>query len=129
MAEDLYVISVDATWALDGGTGGEGPIGVGFTHNDLTVAEVAEALLAQMVDPSDIIARERNRRPVRRVGAFPGSATNEVLFDGVEKRTPIKFVIGDGHQLAMYAINRSNAQLTGGQRIDVMGVIYGKWLR
>ncbi len=72
LAEDLFVISVDASWAMFDHTAGEGPIGVGFTHNDLSVTEVAEALVAEVTDPSDIIARERAARPVRRTGQFPG---------------------------------------------------------
>ncbi len=129
MAEDLYVMSVDSTWAMHDNTSDENPISVGIAHNDLSVTEISEALLAEMTDPSDIIARERSRRPVRRVGTFSGPELNQVLNDGKNIRTKVKFVIGDGHQLAVYAVNRSNATLTTGTQIELEGVIYGRWLR
>ncbi len=128
MADDFYAISVDSMWSIDAQTAGEGPLHVGFAHNDLSVTEIAETLLCQLTDPSDIINRERSRRPVRRVGLFPAQVVNETLNDGVEKRTPLRFQVGDGHQLEAYVMNRSNAALSGGSRIDVAGTLYGKWL-
>ncbi len=126
-ARDIYLISVDATFSLFGGTAGEGPIGVGFSHSDLSVGEIAEALTAEVSDPSDIIAKERARRPVRRTGSFKGLSTNEDIADGQMVRTPLKFAVTDGKQLSAWAVNRSNGALTGGQIVVVEGTIYGRW--
>ncbi len=127
--EDIYVISVDGTWALHTHTAGQGPIVVGFAHADLTVAEISECIKAELTDPDDIITRERARRPVRQVGAFNGLNTDETLYDGVAKRTTIKISIGNDHNLALYAFNRSGAPLTTGSKITVDGVLYGRWQR
>lgn len=128
-AEDFYCISAKAQLALHGVTTGEGPIGVGYNHDDLTVAEVAEALDASMTDPDDIIARERARRPVRMAGSFPTIAIDEVLNDGVPLKTPIRMMIGDGHSLTGYVQNRSGTALTTGATVLFDGVLFGRWVR
>ncbi len=127
--EDLFIISVDAAWALDGFTATEGPLSVGWAHGDLTVAEVAEAIDASVTDPDDIIARERARRPVRKVGTFAGLSSDEVLFDGRQERRAVRFSVGDGHSLNAYVVNRSGGNLTTGSVIRLSGVIYGRWQR
>ncbi len=127
-SEKFYAISVDATFSLFGGTVGEGPIGVGFAHNDLSTAEILENLNAEITDPSNIIAREQSRRPVRRTGSFSGQTANETLNDGILTRTPLKFLVGEGHGLATWAVNRSNGALTGGQIVEVQGTVYGRWV-
>ncbi len=128
-SEDYYAIAADCTWSLLGGTAGEGPISVGLAHNDLSVTEIKEALDAEITDPDNIIAREQSRRPVRKAGTFPGLATNETINHGDPQRTRLKFMIGDGHGPAQYAINRSNGNLTGGQVVVCEGVLYGRWIR
>ncbi len=128
VARGLFLISIDATWAIRGLTAGEGPINVGYAHDDLSVTEVNEALNAELSDPSDIIQRERARRPVRRAGVFHGLATNEVINNGAPFRTTLKFTIDDGHNIAIFALNRSGAALTTGAVIEIEGTIYGRWI-
>ncbi len=128
--EDLFIISVDASWVLRDLTAGEGPIRVGFSHGDLTVSEVKEALEAEVSDPDDIIARERARRPVRQVGMFHGLAADDSLNNGVNIRTKVKFSVGDGHTFDLFAQNRSGvANLATGANLICDGVIYGRWQR
>ncbi len=128
--EDLYIISIDGAWSLRDLTAGEGPIGVGYHHGDLTVTEVLENLQAQLTDPDDIIQKERARRPVRSVGQFPGLAQGESLNNGNRFRTRIGFTVGNDHNINMYVINRSGvANLTTGAEVVLDGVIYGRWLR
>ncbi len=126
-AREFYAISVDSSWALNGHTANEGPITVGFAHNDLSVGEIAEALDAELTDPSDIIAKERARRPVRRVGVFAGLAQEDVLNDGMEGRTPLRFGVNDGHAVAAYARNLDASTLTTGNVVRITGTLYGKW--
>ncbi len=128
-AEDFYTISIDAIWSLLGHTAGEGPITVGFAHNDLSTGEIKENLDAEITDPDNIIAREMTRRPVRKSGTFPGLATNETLNHGDPKKTTMKFMVGDGHGLEQWAINRSNAALTTGTVVVCEGTIFGRWIR
>ncbi len=126
--EDLFVISVDCNWSIRSQTPGEGPLSVGVAHADLTVGEIAEALDASMVNPDDIIARERSRRPVRRAGVFPGLLAEEVIADGRAVRTRCKFSVGQ-NGLAHYVQNRSGGALSGGAVLVCDGTIYGRWQR
>ncbi len=128
--EDLFIISIDCLWSIRGLTAGEVPIVFGFAHDDLNVTEIAENLLAELVDPDDIITRERARRPVRKVGQFARSGlTEQQLNNGLMERTTIKFMIGDGHTMAGYVQNKSGAALTTGAIVELTGTIYGRWVR
>ncbi len=127
--EDIYIMSIDCTWAWHTHTTGEGPYNVGWAHGDLTVTEVAEALNAEVTDPDDIIAAERARRPVRRAGAFSGVGTEEVLNNNVPIRTKCKFVVGNDHSISIWVQNRSGGPTTTGTQVIITGVIYGRWIR
>lgn len=129
LGEDLYIVSVDTLYMLQGGTVGEGPLAVGFAHGDLTTTEIQEALDADLTDPDDIIAKEYSRRPVRKGGAFPGLSADEVLNDGKPIRQKVKFTIGDGHTPSWWLQNKSGAALTGGANLKIMATIYGYWRR
>lgn len=126
--EDLYAISTDCIWSIEDHTVGR-PIGVGFAHYDLTNAEIAEGITAELTDPDDIIARERNRRPIRSVGKFDADETDEVLNDGKAIRTKLGMSIGDGHFLAAWANNRGQSALVSGALIKGDGVLYARWQR
>ncbi len=128
--EDLFVIAVDSLWSIHGLTAGEVPIIFGFAHDDLNVTEIAEHLGAELIDPSDIITRERARRPVRKVGQFArGALTEQQLNNGLLERTRIKFMVGDGHTLAAWVQNRSGATLTTGAIVEISGTLFGRWVR
>lgn len=128
-AEDLYIISIDAFWGINGVTAEDGPIEVGFSHDDYTVAEINEALVVALVDPDNKISQERSRRLVRRAGLFTNNNTSEVLNDGKKIRTPMKFMVGDNHGINMWAKNKSGATIATGQVITLTGTIYGRWVR
>ncbi|MFQ0997904.1 hypothetical protein [Gilliamella sp. CG33] len=127
ITQSAYMISADLTWAVRGLTAGEGPIEVGLASADLTDVEIAEALDASPVNESDIIARERTRRPVRHVGVFAGVLTEETLNDGKKIRSKVKMAMGEGTDLEMYARNESGANLTTGAVIEVAGKVYLNW--
>ncbi len=128
--EDIFLISADFIFSLRGNAGGEMPIVVGIAHGDLSTTEVSEALSAEVTDPDDIIAKERARRPVRRIGTFAqGALTDQTLNNGVPIRQRILFSVGDGHTLDFWAANRSGAALTTGAIIEVQGTLFGRWQR
>ncbi len=127
--EDWYCHSVFANWSMRNHTAGEGPISIGYCHGDLSVTEVLEALTAEQTDPDDIIANERARRPVRKLGNFPGLLSEETFRDGAMVRSGIGFVIGNDHQFECWALNNSAAVLTTGTILEIDGVMYGRWLR
>ncbi len=128
--EDLYIISVDALWALRDHTPGETPLQLGFSHGDLSTAEVLENLNAEVINPDDIIAKERARRPVRTVGHFSkGGVGEQTLNDGKLLRTKVKFMVGNGFSLSFWVCNRNGSSLTTNAIVEINGVIYGRWVR
>lgn len=129
-AEDLFVISCDLQWGLRGHATGEGPIEVGLAHGELSDAEVEEFVEVSFLDPNNILAKERARRPVRRAGIFPGLSSEEVLpsINGNKVRTRVKFHIGE-HGLRAWAYNHSGAALAGSDVITIQGTIFGRWHR
>ncbi len=126
ITDDFWVQSADLTWTIDGNTAGEAPIFVGLNNGDLSVTEIKEALQALPASRSDIVSRERARRPVRRVGGFSGQS-GQSLNDGKPIRTTIKMYLAESTELEMFALNNSGATLTTGGVIDVYGVLYGEW--
>ncbi len=124
----FYCHSIFTNWGMRGGTVGEGPVDVGYAHDDYSVTEVLEALQSNLVDPSNKIQQERARRLVRKAGIFDGSTEDEVLNDGRPLRTGLGFNVDLGHALEFWARNRSGATLTTGKVLEINGVLYGRWM-
>ncbi len=132
--DDFFCYSVDLTAALRDLSQGEGPIKIGWTNADLTTAEILEAVDAVPLGASDIIERERAKRPCRFFGVFSGTSaaqtpnSAEVLNDGKTLRIKIlrKFSKGVGFQF--FAVNRSGGALTTGGIISLDARWYGRWL-
>ncbi len=128
LTEDIWIHSVDLTWALRGLTDGEVPIQVGISQGDLTVTEIVEAVTAAPTGPGDIIANEKARRPVRISGQFGDSGVDQTLAHGEMIRTKARFLVSDGKAFNAWALNRSGANLTTGAIVRVTGRLYGRWL-
>ncbi len=130
LGEDIYVLSIDGLWSIRELTAGEQPIQVGYAHKDLTVTEIKEATEAEVTDPDDIIAKERARRPVRRAGVFAkGAEVDYTLAHGEHIRTKMKFSVGNGHNICIWAKNKSGSTLTTGGFVQCSGTLYGRWQR
>lgn len=127
LADDFWFQSCDLQWSISGHTAGEGPLTVGLANSDLSVTEVKEAIQASPQSRSDIIARERARRPVRRVGIFNGATANESLNDGKPIRTTLKMYVAESDDLQMWIMNVSASPLTTGTIVQIFGTIYGEW--
>ncbi len=128
--EDIYIISVDALIQVRDFAAGDTPLRFGYAHSDLTTGEIVEALDAELINPDDIIQKERARRPVRKVGQISAASEDSARFNnGNMKRTPIKFSVGEGFNLAFWIRNQSGQTLTTGAVLEVDGIIYGRWQR
>ncbi len=128
--EDLFIISIDHLTTMRDLTVNQVPLIFGFAHSDLTVAEIAEALDAELTDPDDIIAKERSRRPVRKAGVFNiGSEADIGYGDGLVQRQTIKMTIGNDHMMSLWIRNMSGAVMTTGSTLGQLGTIYGRWRR
>ncbi len=128
LTEDLYIISVDASWTLRAaGAAAQGPYAVGYSHGDYSATEVKEGIDASPTGPADTIQIERARRMIRKAGSFDGLLVNENLNDGKPLRTRIKFTMPSGKQLKFWVLNKSGGAQTTGNLIQLSGTIYGRW--
>ncbi len=125
-SRSMYMISSDLYVAQNGMTEGEGPIEVGWAHDDLSITEIKEGIEADTADRNDQIALERAGRKIRRIGLFSGLAAGAVLNDGKDVRTRLGFMVDTGSGIALYAYSRDQAQLTTGGVVQVIGKIYAR---
>ncbi len=117
------MISITATWSLLDLPASDGPITVGYAHDDYTVAEIAECLLAGDIAQDDKIAQERGNRLVRVVGTFmPGAV--EPLNDGKPIKTRLNWLVSTGNSIAFFAFNDSGSALATGAVVFVLGTAY-----
>ncbi len=129
LAQDYYAVSADVSVSFRGATALEGPIQFGFNNGDLSVSEVAECLDAAITSESDIIAKERLRRPVRRIGRVNDmhAGGGEGFNDGKMKRVKLGFSLANSIEIEGWVRNQSGAPLTTGAIIEWQGTIYGYW--
>ncbi len=120
----LFAISADLLLSLKNMTAGEGPIIVGCAHDDYSVVEIKEALEADNLDFTNKIEAERSRRQVRRWGQFSVLGAQEVLNDGRPLRVFIRVPLELGHNLKIFAYNKSGAPLTTGGALTWTGKLF-----
>ncbi len=128
LGEKFYFHSITALCGLRDAQAGEGPIDIGYAHGNLSTTEIKENLTVNLADPDDIIAREQSRRPVRKVGQFAVIGDSASLNDGQPLKRAIRFSVGSGHAIKLFAYNRSGAALTTGSSVVVDGTIHGRWM-
>ena len=129
LLEDLFCLSADVTIEIRGLTATEGPTEFGMAHSDYSEGEVEEALSVSYIGPDNKIEQERAKRLVRRIGTLPGLSTNEAFNDGRKYRQTLKFTIGNGFNMNMWAANRSAGAYTTGASLTFQGTVFGRWLR
>ncbi len=125
VSDRSYLLSVEATYALEGLTQAEGPIKLYWAHSDYTLAEV-EAYIESTTAWSDAdeISKEISRRKIRQVGVFSMPAVTgavPALNNGLPLKTKIGFVINEGQGLNLVAYNDGGSQLTTGAVVRVDG--------
>ncbi len=119
-------MSVKATWSIVGLTLVEGPITVGYAHDDYSVAEIKECLeAAASIDPGDKIAQEQANRLVRIVGTINANGSPE-LNDGKPITTKLNWLIGVGHAINMFAYNEFPSALSTGAVLHCQGDLWVK---
>ncbi len=136
ITDDFFCYSFDITATLRDLTLGQGPIQIGWCNADFSVAEVVEALDARPLGASDMIERERARRPVRVFGQFDGTAGGvatttayaERLNDGKTLRVKVMRKFTKNLGMVLFAVNRSGANLTTGGLVFNQVRWYGRWL-
>ncbi len=120
------VISAICSWTQSTLTDGEGPITVGYAHNDYSVGEIKEALEASAaLDLGDKVAQEKANRLVRVVGTFRSEPNND-LNDGRPIKTKLNWRMNVGDILNIFAYNESTGALATGTFIRSTGNL---WIR
>ncbi len=128
--DDLFVMSLDVRFGENGHAAGEGPILLGLSHSDYTVAEIIEAIDIELLGKGDKIEQERARRLVRKFGLYDVGAVGDAVViskDEIGRRHKLNWPIGIGNSLDLWARNKSGATLTTGQIVSFSGTLYGRW--
>ncbi len=126
--KDFYCVSMDVWADVRALVEGEVPIKLGLASADLTTPEIEEALDANMIDPGDVIAEERTRRPVRTIGRFSGGVSRDIgMNDGKATRTKVRILFREDKGMALWAQNKSGFSLTTGATITFQVNYYGFW--
>ncbi len=122
---DQFILSVEAIYAMRNHTTGEGPIMVGFAHDDYTDAEI-EAWIenTQGWSQADLIQQEIQQRGkrIKIVGSFPVlQGSDAVLNEGRPIKTAARFTLLQSAGLKFWAYNQAGAALTTGTVVIVDG--------
>ncbi len=113
--DTTWCSSVELTWELSGTTAvtGAGPIAVGISHGDYTLAEIEEWIEnASSWKAADLRQQEVGRRKIRRVGVFSedgaDSTTSYVLNDGKPIRTKCGWYLSEDQTIALWYYNQGS---------------------
>ncbi len=127
VSEKMFLLSLEATWALGEHTPDQGAITVGVAHSDYSSTEITEWLAASGAwDLGDLVAREQNNRKIRQVGTFAGALAQETLKEGLYIKTPLRFIVETGQTLQSWAFNKDTSVLTTGSLVTIEGQVWAK---
>lgn len=132
-AQGFRLKQLKLSFSWRGKTAGNGPISVGLSQG-LTVAQIAEAIVAAPTSSFAEAAVEQANRKVYPVGVIPVAATASGTLEGGPD--PINHIQGnpwrdfpEGDSLDFYAFNHQGGALDAGTVISVVGVMVGEWSR
>ncbi len=118
-------VAIDGQWSLHNLTASEGPLTVGFAHNDYSVTEIKEWFdSASSISLGNKVENERRKRVCRQAGVFSGNATEEALNDGKFMRTKFRMKCPIGSAPNVWVHNGSGATLTTGATVTISGKAY-----
>ncbi len=133
ITEDFRMLKMEIAATLTGGTAGEGPLNLYIVDDELTVAEIAEAINAQgPLDRNDNLSKERAKRPVFLIGTFINSGANEPIIgkDGQEGVLQVKqrwtYANPEGWAIAIH--NESGGNLATGGVVRMSMKFFGLWV-
>ncbi len=120
--EATRIGGIRAGWSSSGFTPGEGPIYVGVAHSDYTAAEIEECLeVADSWNKGNKTDRERGKRLIRTIGAFPLVSAAETLNDGKPIYTKLNWRVESAQSLSVWIYNRTSGTLTTGGAVNILG--------
>lgn len=125
----MRIKQLKAAVSFKGKTAGEGPLIAGLCAQDLTNAEIAEALVADPQKTVDTPSSEQgNRRvfPIWNIG--PGLVADDSITELKEVHYPWK-MIGEDEGLKFFVMNNDGSSLTTGTTMTLFAAVVGEWLR
>lgn len=106
---------------------------IGLATDDLTVAEILEAVQSALADPTDRVTAERSHRPVWPLGyAIPAGqydGTNGPDQRYLEGEWTDRWTFGDDAGWCWWAWNQGGTNLSANARIQFLAKIYGVWVK
>ncbi len=133
LTEDFRIISMELTTVLVGNTAAENPISLYLVNDELTVAEIKEAIEVNgPLGRSDRLNQERAERAVFLLGTFTGGGAN-VHFHGKDGQNTvvnktIRWTFSSAQGWSIVAFNHSGAALTTGAVVRFLSKYFGVWL-
>ncbi len=133
ITEDYRIIKAEIAAQLNGVTSGETPIHLYLANDQLSVAEVAEAIAGPgPLDRSQRIQQERAERAVFYLGSFMGNDTEIPLrgHDGQEAviTKTVRWTFSSGVGWTLLAFNQSGGTLTTGAVVRLVSKFFGVWV-
>lgn len=127
LEDDFRLISTEFQIHVTGGNSEDSVI-LGIADNELTVAEIAEALDAQPVDRNDNLTNERAMRPVFPIGIISDlSGVADGHFQAMQKKT-VRWTFGDSEGWTWFVYNAESAALGTGAIVTLFAKHYGVWV-
>ncbi len=135
ITEDFRMLKVEGFISLRGATqvDTDGPIIVGIANDNLSVGEIAEAMVASgPLGPSDRVRTERAERavfPMWEIDFLPQPSTGE---NGARVKPitegKIRWTFESGIGWTFFAFNMGSSALTTGGILDLLHKFYGVWV-
>ncbi len=132
ITDDLRIMKSEYTVGFTGHTAGESPIDLYLVNNDLSVGDIAAAIIAQgPLNKSDRDRAEAAERSVKLVGTLQQQAVGHAL--GPQNQHGLLTVIHPwtytkGVGWALVAHNKSGGTLTTGTVVRFSATHYGVWV-
>lgn len=130
LTEDFRLIKADIWVQLTGTVNANENIYIGIADNELSVTEIAEAIIADgPLDRNDRLVEEQATRPVWVCAATGGHGVQP--FDGltVHFEKVIRWTFSNSEGFTLFAFNSSGAAITTGVVMKVIATYYGVWVQ
>ncbi len=134
IVDSLRILKTEGVASIRGATSvdGDGPIELWLVSDDLTVAEITEAIAVSAGIPlsrEDRVGNERAMRPVFYLCTLQFMAGGNAEADQiVEWSRNIRWTFGDEASFSIVALNRGNSPLTTGGSVDLYHQAFGVWV-
>ncbi len=134
VVDSFRLIKSEGFAAVEGATfvDGDGPLQLYLASDDMSVAEMAEAIISNAGQPTnrgDVVGNEQAMRPIWKIGdlmEFAGGGNGTRFFTSWSKT--IRWTFSDETAFVIAALNIGSGALTTGGSIRFLHTAYGVWV-